>query len=66
MGVLPCFLGDRLRGVQRVTTIPVGPPVDIWLVTHPALRNNPVLTQLMRVIAEAMRRDAAKLAGTRR
>jgi DNA-binding transcriptional LysR family regulator len=66
MGVLPCFLGDRLRGVQRVTTIPVGPPVDIWLVTHPALRNNPVVTGFMRALAEAMRRDAAQLAGTRR
>src|SRR5262249_31766693 len=40
IGILPCFLGDRLAGVTRVTTIPVGPPVDIWLVTHPALRRN--------------------------
>lgn len=66
IGVLPCFLGDRLRGVARVTTLPVGPPVDIWLVTHPALRRNPVVQGLIRALAAAMRRDAAILAGTRR
>ncbi len=66
VGVLPCFLGDRLRGVERVTTIPVGPPVDIWLVTHAALRRHPVVTGLIRALAEAMRRDAARLAGTRK
>ena len=66
IGVLPCFLGDRLRGVTRVTTIPVGPPVDIWLVTHPALRRNPVVQGAIRALATAMRRDAPALAGTRR
>jgi len=66
IGILPCFLGDRLRGLARVTTIPVGPPVDIWLVTHPALRRNPVVQGAIRTLATAMRRDAAALAGTRR
>jgi DNA-binding transcriptional LysR family regulator len=66
IGILPCFLGDRLAGVARVTTISVGPPVDIWLVTHPALRRNPVIQALMAALAAAMRRDAAILAGTGR
>jgi DNA-binding transcriptional LysR family regulator len=66
IGILPRFLGDRLDGVTRVTTIPVGPPVDIWLVTHPALRRNPVIQGLIRALATAMRRDAPILAGTRR
>lgn len=65
VGVLPCFLGDRLNGVQRITTIPVGPPVDVWLVTHAALRKNPVVMGLIRALADAMQRDAARLAGTR-
>src|ERR1051326_1458821 len=66
LGILPCFLGDRLRGVTRVRTIPVGPPVDIWLVTHPALRRNPVVQGAIRALAAAMRRDAPILAGTGR
>ena len=63
IGVLPCFLGDRLNGVKRVTTISIGAPVDIWLVTHSALRQNPVVRALIRAIAAAMQRDATKLAG---
>ncbi len=66
VGVLPCFLGDRLAGVKRVSTIPVGAPVDIWIVTHSALRDNPVIHSLLRALAAAMRRDAAHLAGTRK
>jgi DNA-binding transcriptional LysR family regulator len=66
VGVLPCFLGDRLKGVRRVTTIPVGPPVDIWLVTHASLKRNAAVTGLIRALADAMRRDAATLAGTRK
>jgi hypothetical protein len=63
---LPCFLGDRLAGVRRIPTIPIGPPVDIWIVTHPALRRNPVIRGLMGTLAAAMQRDAAKLAGSRK
>jgi DNA-binding transcriptional LysR family regulator len=66
IGVLPCFLGDTLRGVRRVTTISVGAPVDIWVVTHTALRRNPVIQGLIRAVTDAMRRDAAKLAGARK
>jgi DNA-binding transcriptional LysR family regulator len=66
IGILPCFLGDRLDGVTRVTAIPVGLPVDIWLVTHPALRGNPVIQGLIRALADAMQRDAAILTGTGR
>ncbi|HEY1546026.1 MAG TPA: LysR family transcriptional regulator [Xanthobacteraceae bacterium] len=63
IGILPCFLGDRLGGVTRVKTLPVGPPVDIWLVTHRALRRNPVVQGLIRALAAAMRRDGPMLAG---
>jgi len=66
IGILPCFLGDRIDGLTRVTTIPVGPPVDIWLVTHPALRRNPLIQGLIGALAAAMRRDAPILAGTSR
>ncbi len=63
VGVLPCFLGDGLKGVKRIKAISVGPPVDIWLVTHPALRQNQVIRALIRALVTAIRKDAAKLAG---
>src|SRR5690606_1336857 len=31
VGVLPCFLGERLKGVKRIAAIPVAAPVDIWI-----------------------------------
>jgi DNA-binding transcriptional LysR family regulator len=63
VGILPCFLGDRLAGVRRIPTIAVGPPVDIWIVTHPALRQNPTIRGLIGTLSAAIRRDAAELAG---
>jgi DNA-binding transcriptional LysR family regulator len=66
VGVLPCFLGDRLKGVKRIATIPVSAPVDIWIVTHAALRQNPVVMGLIRALAQDMQRDAAKLYGGKR
>ncbi len=63
VGVLPCYLGDRLPDVRRITAIPVGPPVDIWLVTHPALRRNVVVRALMQAVAAAIRQDGATFLG---
>jgi DNA-binding transcriptional LysR family regulator len=66
IGILPCFLGDRLKGVQRVRTIAIGQPVDIWLVSHVSLKENKVVRGLIDFLAKSMRRDAATLAGTNR
>ena len=65
IGVLPCFLGDRLHGISRVTAIQVSTPVDIWLVMHSSRRQNPVMRALIGALAAAMQRDAAILAGIR-
>lgn len=66
VGVLPRFIGDGLEGVMRIPSIPVGDPVDIWLVTHPSLRQNAVVRSLIRVLAGAIRRDASLFAGSRK
>ncbi|MGE0063271.1 MAG: LysR family transcriptional regulator [Xanthobacteraceae bacterium] len=66
IGVLPCFLGDQLKGVKRVTAIAVGPPVDIWLVAHRALMQNRLIRRLMQALAAAIKQDAATLAGLRK
>lgn len=64
VGVLPRFTGDRLEGVMRIATIEIGEPVDIWIVTHPSLRQNAVVRSLIRVLASAIRRDANLFAGS--
>ena len=43
---------------MRIPSIPVGDPVDIWLVTHPSLRQNGVVRSLIRILAGAIRKDA--------
>lgn len=64
LGVLPCFVGDGLASVSRVAGLQVGEPVDIWLVTHPALRTNEVVKALLRTMAGAIRKDAHRFAGS--
>ena len=63
---LPRFMGDRLDGVMRVPTIQIGPAVDIWIVTHPALRANAMVRSLIRALAAAIRKDARLFAGSSR
>jgi DNA-binding transcriptional LysR family regulator len=64
IGVLPRFIGDRLEAVMRIPSIQVGDPVDIWLVTHPSLRQNTVVRSLIRTLAAAIRKDASRFAGS--
>lgn len=64
IGVLPRFIGDHLDGVMRIPTMRVGEPVDIWLVTHRTLRENPVVRSLIRTLAAAIRKDARLFAGS--
>ena len=64
IGVLPRFIGDRLDGVMRVPTIKIADPVDIWLVTHPTLRENAVIRSLIRTLAASIRKDARLFMGS--
>lgn len=58
LGILPCFIGGRLKGVRRIASIEVAEPVDIWLVTHQALRGNSIIKSLIQHLAGAFRRSA--------
>ncbi len=62
IGILPCYLGARM-GLGRLAAIPIGSPVDIWLVTTPTLRTNKTVRALMTALAGAMKRDRKLLAG---
>lgn len=65
IGLLPCFLGDDLAGVTRVP-IPFSEQIDIWIVTHPMLRDNKVVRTVIRGLSAAIRRDATRFSGDRR
>lgn len=65
IGMLPRFLGDGLAGVARVP-LAASEPIDIWIVTHPALRDNRSVRGVLRALAAAIRRDAARFTGSRR
>ena len=52
--------GPRTAGTMQKAQLLSQP---IWIVTHAALRQNPVVMGLIRALADGMRRDAARLAG---
>lgn len=53
-GMLPCFAGDRHPGLVRL-----GPPIaalgsDLWLLTHPDLRNAPRIRVVLDFLADRL------------
>jgi DNA-binding transcriptional LysR family regulator len=38
IGLMPCFIGEHLPGVQRVERIKLGVDSGIWVLTHPDLK----------------------------
>ena len=39
LATLPCFVGDRLSGVTRIPGTEPFANYDIWMLTHPDLRD---------------------------
>lgn len=65
MGIafLPCAVGDRSTDVVRVPgTVPV-PRFDIWILSHPDLRDTTRLRAMRDWLADAMERRAALFRG---
>lgn len=65
IGLLPRFLGDAMPELERLTDMKLTAPVDIWIVTHRALRRNTVVSSVIRKLSRAIRRDAQLFLGTR-
>ncbi len=64
VALLPCFLGDGERRLQRL----FGPFADksagCWLLTHPALRQVARVSTFLQFMTQAVAGDQARLAGT--
>jgi DNA-binding transcriptional LysR family regulator len=47
IGLLPCFIGDQLSELVRVPEIPQMPDMEIWVLTHEDVHENPRVRALM-------------------
>ena len=56
MGIarLPCFLGDSAPDLVRIPTLPVTPYFDIWILTHPDLKDVARIRHFMQFAAKAL------------
>jgi len=47
IGLLPCFVGEMTEGLVRIPDIPLKPDMEIWVLTHEDVRDNPRVRALM-------------------
>ncbi|WDD97202.1 LysR family transcriptional regulator [Thalassomonas actiniarum] len=63
MAMLPCFLGDACEGIYRLPNAPVLLNHEIWLLSHPDLREVTRLRKFREFVVELFERKQAWLAG---
>jgi DNA-binding transcriptional LysR family regulator len=61
---LPCFLGDDEPELVRVLDPPEALTMDLWILTHPDLRNTARVRALMTFLAEGFEKEKSKIEGT--
>lgn len=65
LAVLPCFVGDRQPALRRVTG-PIGACAnDLWILTHPDLRETVRIKTVFRALQQELEKAAPLLAGQR-
>ncbi len=57
IGLLPCFVGDRVSSLTAVMPVEDGVPIDIWLVTAAANKKRPAVMSFFKFFAAAFRAD---------
>ena len=65
LGLMPCFLGDRDPLLQRVPGFDLQPYWDIWVLTHPDLKNVERVRLFMRFIAAEFKTLSPEYLGIR-
>jgi len=61
--VLPCFFGDRIDGLQRIPGCDPYPSYDLWMLSHPDLRDAARMRKFRKYIAAAIDRKKPLLVG---
>ncbi len=64
LAVLPCYLGDGDDELVRLGEIIPALSTDLWLLTHPDLRNTARIRALLDFVADAVKAHRARLEGT--
>jgi DNA-binding transcriptional LysR family regulator len=63
LSFLGCLWADRTPGLRRIRGVEPGFGMDLWLLTHPDLRNTARVRAFMDHMGEAMRPSADAMAG---
>ncbi|MFT4562828.1 MAG: DNA-binding transcriptional LysR family regulator [Gammaproteobacteria bacterium] len=63
LGVLPCFVGDKIEGVIRIPTCEPYHSFDIWVLSHPDLRDATRLRTFRAFIADVVEQEKGLLSG---
>ena len=61
--VLPCFFGDRVEGLQRIPGCDPYPSFDLWMLSHPDLRDAARMRTFRAFMAAAIDRKKPLLVG---
>lgn len=61
--VLPCFLGDSIDGLQRIPGCEPYPNFDLWMLSHPDLRDTARMRCFRAFIATAVEQKNSLLVG---
>lgn len=63
LAILPAFLGDEDRRLERVPSLMPDLCVDLWVASHADLADVPRIAHIRRRLADAIGAEAARLAG---
>ena len=61
--VLPCFFGDGVEGLRRIPNCEPYPSYDLWMLTHPDLRDAARMRTFRAFAADAIDRKRGLLVG---
>jgi DNA-binding transcriptional LysR family regulator len=64
VGHLPCFIGDAWPGLIRLAPPDPAPASDLWILTHPDLRQTPRVRTLLNHLAATIGVKRASSKGT--
>jgi DNA-binding transcriptional LysR family regulator len=63
LAILPCFLGDREKGIARIYDRPSLPALNAWVLAHPDMRNVERIRAFMRFSAQCFERNVDLVRG---
>jgi DNA-binding transcriptional LysR family regulator len=61
---LPCFLGDQEQGLVRMSPPLDAPTMDLWILTHPDLRNTARVKALMHYLVAELEKRKTRFEAT--